>query len=114
MPKEVQWRGSSREDVARMPAGVQKQFHAKLRYMANGTTVSGIKSWSGIGPHGKELSSGGYRLVLTTEFSDAVHALHAFKKDSKRGRATRGRHVSVVEERYKTLAAEYAARSRKQ
>jgi len=97
-----------------MPAGVQKQFHTKLRYLANDAPVSGIKSWSGIGPSGKELSSGGYRLVLTTEFPDAIHPLHAFKKDSARGKKTRGRHSDAVEDRYKELCEEYSHRFRKQ
>lgn len=114
MPREIVWRGTSREDLAQMPAGVQKQFHTKLRYLATDVPVSGIKSWSGIGPAGKELSSGGFRLVLTTEFDGAIHPLHAFKKDSGRGRKTRGRHIAIVEQRYKELCAEYAQRSRRQ
>jgi phage-related protein len=97
-----------------MPEGVQKQFHTKLRYLSNDAPVSGIKSWSGIGPSGKELSSGGYRLVLTTEFSDAIHPLHAFKKDSGRGKRTRDRHSKTVEDRYKELCEEYSRRSLKQ
>lgn len=97
-----------------MPTGVQKQFHTKLRYLAKDAPVSGLKSWSGIGPAGKELASGGYRLVFTTEFLEAIYALHAFKKDSSRGRKTRGRHSDIVERRYKELCQEYSLRSRKQ
>jgi phage-related protein len=97
-----------------MPVGVRKQFDTKLRYLANDAPVSGIASWKGIGSDGKELKSGGYRLVLTTEFPDAVHVLHAFKKDSSRGRKTRGRHVELIEQRYKYLCAEYANRASKQ
>lgn len=112
--REIHWHGTSQEDVAQMPAGVQRQFVTKLRYIANDAPVSGTASWTGIGPTGKELKSGGYRLVLTTEFSDGVHVLHAFKKDSGRGRKTRGKHVQVVGDRYRDLCAECAARSRRQ
>ena len=114
MPREIHWRGTSREDLARMPDGVRRQFDTKLRYLANGVLVSGISPFRGIGPGGKELKSGGYRLVLTTEFTDAIHPLHAFKKDSSRGRKTRGRHVDTIKARYEELCQEYAARSRKQ
>ena len=112
--REIQWCVTSLDDVAQMPTGVQKQFHTKLRYLAGGVPVSGVASWSGIGPGGRELKSGGYRLVLTLEFPEAIHPLHAFKKDSGRGRKTRGRHVAVVEQRYKDLCAGYAQRSRSQ
>jgi phage-related protein len=97
-----------------MPTGVQKQFHTKLRYLANCVLASGIKSWSGIGPDGKELSSGGFRLVLTTEFDNAIDVLHAFKKDSGRGRKTRGRHSELVVQRYAELCVQYGARSSRQ
>jgi phage-related protein len=97
-----------------MPAGVQRQFDTKLRYLANDAPVSGIAPWKGIGPDGKELKSGGYRLVLTTEFPEAVHVLHAFKKDSSRGRKTRGRHIELIEQRYRNLCADYASRAPKQ
>lgn len=114
MPRDIDWRGTSRDDLARMPDGVRRQFDTKLRYLANGGEVSGISPFRGIGPGGKELKSGGYRLVLTTEFPGVIHPLHAFKKDSGRGRKTRGRHVDVIQSRYKELCQEYSARSRKQ
>lgn len=114
MSREIDWRGNSRDDVAGMPDGVRRQFDTKLRYLANDVPVSGISPFRGIGPGGKELKSGGYRLVLTTEFPGAIHPLHAFKKDSIRGRKTRGRHVDVIKSRYAELCQEYAARSRKQ
>ena len=68
MAKDINWRGTSREDLASMPAGVRRQFDTKLRFLANGVLVSGINSFHGIGAGGKEFKSGGYRLVLTTEF----------------------------------------------
>jgi len=114
MPREIDWRGTSRDDLAGMPEGVRKQFGTKIRYLANDQLVSGISPFHGIGPSGKELKSGGYRLVLTTEFAGVIHPLHAFKKDSGRGKKTRGRHVEVIQERYKELCQEYSARSRKQ
>ena len=114
MAKDINWRGTSREDLASMPAGVRRQFDTKLRFLANGVLVSGINSFHGIGAGGKEFKSGGYRLVLTTEFTDAIHPLHAFKKDSSRGRKTRGRHVEIIKSRYEELCREYASRSRKQ
>jgi len=91
-----------------MPAGVQRQFDTKLRYLANDAPVSGVASWQGIGPAGKELKSGGYRLVVTTEFPGAVDVLHGFKKDSGRGRRTRGQHVDTVTRRYRQLSMERA------
>ncbi len=97
-----------------MPHGVRRQFATKLRYLCSGEPVSGIKSWNGIGNGGRELASGGFRLVLTIEFEGAVCALHAFKKDSARGRKTRRRHSEIAEQRYRDLCAEYAARAHKQ
>jgi phage-related protein len=108
--REINWHGSTLEDLSGMPKGVQRQFHTKLRFLAQDAPVSGIASWSGIGPAGKELRSGGYRMVLTTEFAGSVDVLHAFSKDSARGRRTRGKHVETVGHRYGQLTAAHGAR----
>jgi phage-related protein len=112
--RQIHWCGTAQEDLAVMPAGVRRQFATKLAYLAKEALVSGVATWKGIGPDGKELKSGGYRLIVTTEFPECVHVLHAFKKDSGRGRRTRGRHVDLVEERYRRLCADYAARAPRQ
>jgi phage-related protein len=114
MVRELRWRGTAQKDFNDLPDGVRRQFSAKLQYLREGVTVSGIKSWSGCGSGGRELSSGGYRLVLTVEFDDAIYALHAFKKDAGRGRKTRHRHSELATDRYKELCAEYSARVRRQ
>lgn len=94
-----------------MPDGVRRQFATKLRYLCAGETVSGIKPWSGCGPGGRELASSGFRLVLTVEWADAIHVLHAFKKDGSRGRKTRGRHSELARQRYRDICLEYARRT---
>jgi phage-related protein len=96
-----------------MPSGVRRQFNTKLRYLSNGALVSGAKSWSGAGPAAREYASGGYRMVVTTEFDDAVHVLHAFKKDGLRGRKTRKHDSDLAERRYKDLCQERGARAPK-
>ncbi|NJO12234.1 MAG: type II toxin-antitoxin system RelE/ParE family toxin [Gammaproteobacteria bacterium] len=100
-------------DLSGMPDGVRAQFSRKLQYLRAGQTVSGIAQWKGIGNGGRELRSGGYRLVFTIEFDGAIYVLHAFKKDSGKGRRTRRRHDQLVRERYKVACADYAARTPK-
>jgi phage-related protein len=114
MSKELRWCGTTLADYQELPDGVRRQFSTKLQYLRAGVTASGVKGWSGIGPGGRELKSGGYRLVITIEFDDAIYALHAFKKDSGRGRHTRKRHSDLVERRYRELCSEYAKRSKVQ
>lgn len=114
MAKELRWCGTAHDDYNGLPDGVRRAFGTKLRYLCAGEPLSGIKSWAGCGSGGRELASGGYRLVITIEFDDAVYGLHAFKKDGGRGRKTRHRHSVLAADRYRDLCAEYAARARKQ
>ena len=114
MSKELRWWGTSRQDVSHMPDGVRRQFDTKLRYLCENEPVSGLKPWRGAGPGGRELASGGYRLVISLEFDDAIYALHAFKKDGPRGRKTRHRHSELAKQRYKEVCVDYSARVRKQ
>jgi phage-related protein len=114
MTKEIRWCGSAYKDFCAMPDGARRQFNTKFRYLAENVIVSGLAAWSGIGPGGFELKSGGFRLVATREFEDAIYGIHAFKKDASRGKKTRPHHINVVSERYKALCQAYSAKSRKQ
>lgn len=108
MPKELRWRGSTLSDLNNMPEGVRRSFTTKLRYLVNAQLPSGMKSWRGCGPGAMEFSSGGYRMVATTEFASAVDVLHVFKKDGPRGRKTRAQDSATAQRRYQEAAAEQA------
>jgi phage-related protein len=113
MAKELRWRGSTQADLSSMPTGVRRSFDTKLRYLAASLLPSGIKSWKGCGTGAMEFSSGGYRMVVTNEFEDAVDVLHVFKKDGLRGRKTRAQDTATALRRYKYICEECAVRARK-
>ncbi len=51
-----------------------------------------------------------WRTVYTVRFQDAVHALHAFQKKSKRGIATQQKELELVKQRLAAAEQDYRER----
>ena len=53
-----------------------------------------------------------YRTVYTVKFADAIYALHAFQKKSKRGMKTPQKDLDLIKERLSRAEQDHASRSK--
>ena len=53
-----------------------------------------------------------YRAVYTVKFADAIYALHAFQKKSKRGMKTPQKDLDLIKERLSRAEQDHASRSK--
>ena len=88
--KELEWRGSSKKDLAEMPGTVRQTFGFALGLAQNGGRYENAKTLSGFKPMTVELleddDGDTYRAVYTAHFDEVVYVLHCFKKKSTKGR----------------------------
>jgi len=92
-PKQVRWIGSSRDDIQKLPEGVQRTFGFALFQAQIGSKHRNAKPLIGFGGASvlevveDELGST-YRAVYTVRFAELIYALHVFQKKSKTGSKT--------------------------
>lgn len=114
--KLLYWEGSSKKDFKEFLVSVQKDMGVSLFVVQLGGTPDSSKPWKGLGPGVFELTEDHrgdtFRAVYTVKIGDAVHVLHAFQKKSKSGIATPQPDVALIERRFKTVLARYAANRR--
>src|ERR1700680_1237195 len=93
-PRPLIWRGASKNDFMAFPSIVQREmgyalFLAQMgkRHLSKAKTLRGFGGGTVI--EVKESHDGNaYRAVYTVRYADAVYALHAFQKKSKKSIAT--------------------------
>jgi phage-related protein len=112
--REVKWWGDTQSNLRGMPDGVRRQFGDKLRALQHDQLISGAKPWSGCGPAAREYASGGYRMVVTTEFVGVIDVLNVFKKEGPGGRKTRPKHIAIAEKNYKSARAVHDSKPKDQ
>lgn len=115
--KPLHWIGSSRNDLSEFPGDVKQLMGYALQ----------LAQWGDKHPDAKPLKGfkGGsvlevvddfdgdtYRAVYTVKFKDAVYALHAFQKKSKKGIKTPKQDIDLVKKRLKDAENHYEARVR--
>lgn len=98
--------GSTLDDLRDFPAGVKRVVGFALRQAQDGGQHVDARPLKGFGGAGvleiiDDDDGDTYRAVYTIRFSDAVYALHAFKKKSTRGISTPKREMDLVRERLK-------------
>ena len=81
-----------------------------LTIAAEGRKADSAKPWKGLGPGVMEISEGhqtdAYRTIYVTEIAGSLWVVHAFKKKSKKGKATPKQDVDLITERVKRLRKE--------
>ncbi len=116
MPAElklVSWIASSRKDLKRFPAEVQKSMGFALYEAQKGSKHVDAKPLKGFGGAGvlevvENHDGDTYRAVYTVRFAEAVYVLHCFQKKSKSGVATPQQDVELIKARLKVAEERHA------
>lgn len=104
--KQVEWIGSSKEDLSAFPNSVKRDIGAALYEAQKGgkpLSAKPLKGFSGAGVVEimEDHSGDTYRAVYTVRFVTAIYVLHAFKKKAKKGIETPKHDIDLIKERLK-------------
>lgn len=101
MIKEIEWRGSSLNDLREFPADARKNAGFKLEQAQQGLQPNGwkpINDWgSGVIEIKLEASAGTFRVVYVAKFEGVLYVLHCFQKKDQR---TLQKDVDIIKTRY--------------
>ena len=104
--KQIEWMGSSLDDLIAFPVDVRREAGFELDKVQNGKEASDWKSINDWGSGVIEIrlrgDDGEYRVVYVAKFEDAVCVLHSFQKKTQK---TSSRDVSIITSRYKAAVA---------
>ena len=115
-PRPLIWRGASKTDFMAFPSTVQREMGYALFFAQMGERHSTMaKPLGGFGGATvievrESYDGNAYRAVYTVRFADAVYALHAFQKKSKKGIATPKTEIDLIGKRLKDLIKEKEGR----
>ena len=114
--RQIEWMGSSKNDLREMPLAIRKAFGAGLFEVQMGGMPENAKPLKGFGGASVlELSerdeAGTFRAVYTIKFAGAVYVLHCFQKKSHQGIATSKPDIALIKARLKLAAVDYAKQS---
>lgn len=102
--KQLEFLGSSRDDLAAMPAGVRHDIGVELMRVQFGGQPTDFKSMSMVGSGAYELrvrdASGAYRAIYVAKFEAAVYVLHAFQKKTQQ---TAKADIELAKVRYRMI-----------
>ena len=103
-PKPLVWIGSSRKDFRGFPEQVRSEMGYALFVAQNGGRHRKAKTFKGTGDAGvvevmDDHRGDTFRTIYTVRFASAVYVLHAFQKKSKKGIATPGTDIQLIEQR---------------
>jgi phage-related protein len=102
--KPLEFLGSSRDDLAGMPAGVRHDIGVDLMRVQFGGQPTDFKPMSTVGAGVYEIrvrdASGAYRAMYVAKFEAAVYVLHAFQKKTQR---TAKADIELTKVRYKMI-----------
>jgi phage-related protein len=102
--KPLEFLGSSRDDLAAMPAGVRHDIGLELMRVQFGGDPTDFKPMSTVGAGAYEIrvrdTSGTYRAIYVARFEAAVYVLHAFQKKTQQ---TAKADIELAKVRYKMI-----------
>jgi phage-related protein len=102
--KPLEFLGSSRDDLAAMPAGVRHDVGLELMRVQFGSQPRDFKPMPTVGVGAYEIrvrdASGAYRAMYVAKFEAAVYVLHAFKKKAQQ---TAKADIELAKIRYKMI-----------
>ena len=105
--KEVDWRGSSREDLLSFPSEVRRTAGFEIGKIQNGlnpTDWKPIPSWgAGIIEIKLSVVKDQYRVVYVAKFEERIYVLHCFQKKAQ---ATSMPDVDIIKMRYRDVVNE--------
>ena len=113
--KDLEFVGSSREDLSAFPQEVKSVMGFALRQAQAGEKhphAKPLKGFSGAGVLEvvEDFDGDTFRAVYTVRFSTHVYVLHAFQKKSKTGIATPKQHLDLIHRRLKRALEHYRQR----
>ena len=102
--KAIDWIGSSKSDLEKLPNDVQREFGYALYLAQVGGKHEDSKPLSGFGGAGilevvENYAGDTYRAVYTVRLVSAVYVLHVFQKKSKSGIKTPQRDIDLIKGR---------------
>ena len=102
--KPLEFLGSTRDDLAAMPAGVRHDIGVELMRVQFGGQPTDFKPMSTVGSGVYEVrvrdASGAYRAIYVAKFEAAVYVLHAFQKKSQQ---TAKADIDLAKARYRMI-----------
>ena len=110
--KDLNFVGSSRENIRVFPEEVKDNLGYALRQAQNGEKPSSAKPLKGFGGASvleisENFRKDTYRAVYTVSFKDAVYVLHCFQKKSKHGIKTAQQDINLIKMRLKVAEEDY-------
>ena len=111
-PKPLFWMGTTRKSVRGFPKEVRDVLGYGLYLAQMGDKHPAAKPLKGFRGSGvleivEDHDGNTYRTVYTVKLADAVYALHAFQKKSKKGIATPKHDIDLIKERLKQARKHY-------
>jgi phage-related protein len=111
-PKPLLWMSSTQDDLRAFPQEVRQVMGYALYLAQMGDKHLDAKPLKGFAGAGvleiiADHDGNAFRAVYTVRFADAVYALHAFQKKSKRGIATPKREIERIRQRLRQVQAHY-------
>jgi len=85
--KDLEWVGSSLEDLRAFPADARAVAGHQLWQVQNGSMPDEFKPMPAIGPGAYEIiidTGDAFRVFFVAKFGEAIYVLHAFQKKTKK------------------------------
>ena len=102
--KPLEFLGSSRDDLAGMPAGVRHDIGLELMRVQFGGQPTDFKPMVAVGAGAYEIrvrdASGAYRALYVATFGAAIYVLHAFQKKTQQ---TAKADIELAKVRYRMI-----------
>jgi phage-related protein len=102
--KPLEFLGSSRDDLAEMPAGVRHDIGLELMRVQFGGQPTDFKPMATVGAGAYEIrvrdASGAYRTIYVAKFEAAIYVLHAFQKKTQQ---TTKADIELAKARYRMI-----------
>ena len=110
--KQLDWIGSSRENIRGFPEDVKDDMGYAFREIQQGKKPASAKPLKGFKGAGvleiiEDYRTDTYRAVYTVKFAEVVYVLHCFQKKSKKGIATPKQDIDLIKNRLKTAEEDY-------
>lgn len=101
---------SVRTEIRSWPDRVKKDLGDQMRELQSGGMPVRGKRLPDIGEGVIQCKTDGYRTIVTVAIEQEVWIVHAFKKDSARGKKTRKHEMDLAKQRVGLLLAERRTR----